>query len=118
MDIEISPNMLASAVAIWGAVKLTLTKVNKYIAKISKLIQPIVEEIDKAGLDGMYSNAEKKAIAIMAVDILEKEGKIKLNFITRRVVRYIINKVASNLATQIKTTDAVKEASLSTPHGV
>ena len=66
-------------------------------AKISPMVQPIIKEVEAAAADGTISLSERKKIAMSAIASAEKQGVIKLNWITRWVLGIIVDKVAQKL---------------------
>lgn len=70
---------------------------NRWIATWSKILQPIVESAENMAKDGIIDKADRKALALQALAILEKQGKVKLNIISRWVVGRLIDDLARNL---------------------
>ena len=89
MNLEMS-SIIGGAVAVGVFIR-------KWANKISKIIQPLVIEAEKLALDGIIDKADRKKLVMKAIELLEKKGLIKLNFITRIIIGRIVNIVASKL---------------------
>jgi alkyl hydroperoxide reductase subunit AhpC len=73
----------------WGA--------DKWV-KLSPMIQPIIQDVEKAyANDGKIIADERKMIAMNAIADAEKKGLIKLNWLTRWVIGRVVDKVAQKL---------------------
>ena len=62
-----------------------------------KILTPLITEAEQMTKDGIIDKSERKELVMMAVKQLEKDGKIKLNFITRWMVKIVVNKIAEKL---------------------
>ncbi len=82
--------MFVSVSAIWAAVKL-------FYKKYEPMIEPMVEEAEKAALDGTITADERKKIVMAGINAAEKEGKIKLNWISRFIISRLVDKIAQSL---------------------
>lgn len=71
--------------------------IKRWTDKLSKVITPLVTEIEKMAIDGVIDKAERKTLAVKAIALLEQQGTIKLNIITRFVAHRIVNRIASRL---------------------
>ena len=76
--------------AIWLAAKKWLDKIKPYIV-------PMVEQAEQRAKDGLIDLDDRKMIVMAGVNALEKDGKIKLNFITRYLVSKVVDRVAQRL---------------------
>lgn len=83
-------SILGSAVFIWFFVK-------QWTDKLSKIIEPLVAEAEQRAKDGLIDKADRKAIVMKAISLLEQDGKIKLNFISRIIVSKVVDRIASKL---------------------
>ena len=90
-------SIAAFAVSIgtfWAAAKVWIAKVKPYIVP---LVNGAEEEYKKAILDGVVTNDERKEIVMAGIAELEKDGKIKLNFITRWLIGKVVDTIAKKL---------------------
>ena len=71
--------------------------IKRWTNEISKVIEPLIGEAEKLAQDGLIDKNDRKKLVMLAIATLEKQGKIKLNIITRWVISIIINKIASKL---------------------
>ncbi|MGD0336709.1 MAG: hypothetical protein ABSB18_06380 [Candidatus Omnitrophota bacterium] len=92
---------IGKALVILGIISL---KIKSIIAwgldkwkKISPTIQPIIEEVEKSAADKIITRDERKQIAMVALANMEKSGALKLNWLTRKLLGVIVNKVAEKL---------------------
>lgn len=83
----------------WAAAKVWIAKIKPYIVP---LINGAEEEYKKAMEDGIVTSAEKKAMVMAGIAELEKDGKIKLNFITRWLIGKVVDKIAQKLPPVVK----------------
>ena len=81
---------LAGAIAVWYVIK-------KYWDNLCRIAEPVVKKYEQQALDGVIDKADRKALAMEAIACLEKDGKLKLNFITRRILSIVVDKVAGKL---------------------
>jgi hypothetical protein len=82
--------VVPSVLALWILVK-------KQIDEYSKIINPILQEVEQRALDGKIDKDDRRKIALCGLKNLEKEGKVKLNFITRIIVVKLIDYLAKKL---------------------
>ncbi|RJO64150.1 MAG: hypothetical protein C4540_04530 [Candidatus Omnitrophota bacterium] len=87
MKLELS---FGGIIAAWYFLK-------RVMHEISKIAEPICEDIEKMALDGVIDKAERKALAMKAIALAEQQGKIKLNFLSRRIVSFMVDRIASKL---------------------
>lgn len=80
--------------AFYAAAKKWVDKVKPYIVP---LINGAEEEYKKAIIDGIISPDERKEIVMSGIAELERDGKIKLNFITRWLIGKVVDKIAQKL---------------------
>ena len=89
MDIKISA-IVAGVLVIWY-------KIKRILDELSKILEPVIKEVEKLALDGAIDRQDRKKVALKIIETLEKEGKIKLNFITRFILSFIVDKIAKRL---------------------
>ena len=87
MKVEIS---LGTVVTVWYFIK-------KWYEAISKIIDPLIQEVEKQAHDGLIDRKDRKAIVMRAISVLEKEGRIKLNFLSRLIISKIVDIIAKKL---------------------
>lgn len=80
-----------------GGIVIAWYLIKKAMDDISKIAEPICVEIEKMALDGVIDKAERKALAMKAIVLAEQQGKIKFNFLSRRIVSFVIDRVAAKL---------------------
>lgn len=80
-----------------SAVLLGWYKIRRILDELSKLVEPLILEVEKMAFDGVIDKAERKTLVMKAIALLEKQGKIKLNFITRITISKIVDKIATKL---------------------
>ena len=69
----------------------------RWLDLFSKIIEPVVVEVERLAQDGTIDKADRKAIAAKAVVIMQEKGYIKLNPISRFIVNKIIDRIAGKL---------------------
>jgi len=69
----------------------------RWINELSKILEPLIEEVEKMALDGVIDKSERKALVMKAISLLEAQKKIKLNFITRIIVSRLVDYIARKL---------------------
>jgi hypothetical protein len=82
--------IIATATSAWYAVK-------RYWDAVSKIVEPLVLEVEAMAQDGLIDKADRKALVLKAIELLEQDGKIKLNPITRLIVGKVVDKIAKKL---------------------
>jgi len=65
--------------------------------RIEPMVKPIIEEAEQLALDGKIDANDRKKLVMSAISILEKDGKIKLNFLERLLIGKIVDIVAKKL---------------------
>ncbi|MDD5387610.1 MAG: hypothetical protein PHQ22_10495 [Sulfuricurvum sp.] len=88
---------VATILIIWNRGKAIAGWIGAKVMKLKPVIQPLIEAVEKAAQDGQITKEERKDIAMLAIDSMEKQGIIKLNFLTRWIVGYVIDKLAAKL---------------------
>lgn len=82
--------IISSILTAWYFVK-------RWINEISKVLEPLIEEAEKLAQDGLIDKNDRKKLVMLAIITLEKQGKVKLNFISRWIISIVINKIAGKL---------------------
>lgn len=80
----------------------------RWIDALSKILAPIVQEIERLALDGTIDKADRKAIALKSVEVLQQKGYIHLNFMTRFIVHRVIDRIAAKLP-DFKVTQNIRD---------
>ncbi len=94
--------------AIIGTVLVVWNRLMVLWNALVKISEPIVKEVEQRAKDGKIDRADRKAIALLAVARLEAEGKIKLNFLSRRIISIVIDHVAQKLPDFVISQGAVE----------
>lgn len=81
---------LAAAVAAWA--KLAL-----WYRAIRNIIKPMIAEAEQRAKDGLIDKADRKAIVMRGIALLEAEKKIKLSWIARKIISKVVDRVAEAL---------------------
>lgn len=81
---------LTSMLAVWGYL-------TKWYFTVKPYLVMVVEKAEQRAKDGLIDKADRKAIAMEMVEELQKEGKVKLNFINRIILSRVINHLAEKL---------------------
>jgi len=79
--------------SVWGWI-ISKRKTWDYLVAV---VTPLIAQAEHMAIDRVIDKAERKQLVLMAVARLEKDGKIKLNFITRKLLKMVVNKVAAKL---------------------
>lgn len=87
MKLELS---ITGILAAWYLIK-------RWTDEISKIVEPLITEAEKLAQDGTIDKADRKKLVMLAITNLEKDGKIKLNLITRFIISKVIDKIAAKL---------------------
>lgn len=82
--------------------------VKKWTDELSKVLQPLCEEAEKLAIDGIIDKADRKILVKKSIKTLEINGKIKLNFFSKLIVSFLIDKVAEKLP-DFKVSQETKE---------
>lgn len=90
MKAETLTGAVSAAIAVWFFIA-------KWFGAASKIVEPLIKEAEKMAIDGKIDKAERKALVMKAVALLEQDGKIKLNFITRFILSRVVDAVAKRL---------------------
>lgn len=89
--------MTQSTVIEIGTILSAIALVKRWYNALSKLVAPLVIEVEKRAQDGLIDRNDRKVIVIQAIGILEAQKQIKLNFISR----YIVSKIADYIAQKL-----------------
>jgi hypothetical protein len=82
--------VIPSVVALWYLVK-------RWVNEFSKIADPLIAEAERLAQDGMIDKEDRKRLVWCALLSLEKQGKIKLNFITKLIAIWLIDRLAARL---------------------
>lgn len=82
--------VLAGALVAWAWIQIWWTRV-------APIIEPIVEEAEQLALDGTIDLEDRKKLVMDTITRLEKEGKIKVGFITKILISKIVDIIARRL---------------------
>jgi len=99
MDIQVIGNN-ATAVKWAGIITALLAayyNVRFWLNKISRIMGPIIKDVEERAKDHIIDKADRKQIALNEVARLEADGTLKLDFVSRFIVSKIINKIAEGL---------------------
>ena len=94
MDINNIWKEITGAIAVIGVI---VAWIKVKIKKWSPILSPMITAAEKACIDGKITKDERKEIVMAGVIAAEKEGKIKLNFITRIIISKVVDKIAKAL---------------------
>jgi hypothetical protein len=83
-------------IASSGILGIYLTA-KRWFAEINKILDPLVQECEQLAQDGVIDKNDRKKLVLSAVANLEKQGKVKLNFITRLIVVKVVDIIAAKL---------------------
>lgn len=72
-------------------------KVSVWIKKFSPIVEAIVEDMEERARDGIISKDDRKALATKFINIILEEKNIKLNFISRKILDILVDKIAQSL---------------------
>lgn len=81
---------LTTILAAWYFIK-------RWYNTISKVIEPLVLEVEKMAVDGIIDKDERKKLVMKAIAILETEKKIRLNFLSRFLISKVVDFIAKKL---------------------
>lgn len=82
--------VIPTLVTLWILIK-------KWIDDYSKVIDPLIAEAEKLAQDGVIDKNDRKKLVWCAIQNLEKQGKVKLNFITRIIAMKLVDYFAQKL---------------------
>jgi len=82
---------------IVGAIAAGWLVFKTWWSRISPIISPIVKEIEEDALTGVINKADRKKIAMDTVNALQTAGVIKLNWIEKLLVSWVIDYIAQRL---------------------
>jgi len=68
-----------------------------WIAKVKPIIEPMILEAENDAKDGVIDLADRKHIVMVGIAAAEKDGKIKLNFLTRWLISLVVDQIAKKL---------------------
>jgi len=83
--------------AIGAGLLVLWWKVKSFWAFWSPVIEALVKEIEEKAKDGVIDKADKKAIALKAIDLIaEKKGK-KIGWLEKVIISWLIDRYAGKL---------------------
>lgn len=88
---------MTKIIAILGTISAALVVIVRWADKLSRIVEPVVKEAEKLALDGKIDKADRKKIALKLLSELEAQGTIKLNFLSRMIIKIIIDIIAKKL---------------------
>lgn len=65
--------------------------------RLSKILSPIIEEVEKAAQDGKIDKSERKQIVLHAIDLAIAKRQIKINFLEKIIIGKVVDYVAGRL---------------------
>lgn len=65
--------------------------------EVLKIVTPLIAASEEMALDGVIDKSERKKLVLEALRILEENGKIKLNWITRLIINRAIESVVKRM---------------------
>ena len=71
--------------------------IKRWLAEIKKILEPLILQCESMAKDGVIDRIERKEILLKAIALLEKDGKIKLSFLQRFFLGYVVNWLAKKL---------------------
>lgn len=83
--------------AIIGSIMAFWLSAKKVYDSLAKILTPLIAEVEQMAKDGLIDRADRKDIVMEAIKILEAQGKIKLNPLTRFLLSMAIDKIAKKL---------------------
>ncbi len=83
--------------ALMTAVVAGYILARRWYERISKILEPVIKEVEALAIDGKIDKADRKKVAMTAVEQLEKEKIIRLSFVSRWIVSLVIDKLAGKL---------------------
>ncbi len=89
MKLQLSA-LIATATIVWW-------KVKSFWAFWGPVVEQIVQEIENRAKDGLIDKADRKAIALKAIDLVaQKKGK-KIDILTKWGISWLIDRYAGKL---------------------
>ena len=82
--------VLATAAVLWAGLQV-------WWAKFAPVIEPIVKEAEQLALDGSIDCADRKKLVMDTIDLLQKNGTIKLGFVEKIIIGKIVDIIAKRL---------------------
>jgi len=82
---------------IFAALLVLWLFIKKWVNNISKIVGPLIEEVELMAQDSQIDKADRKAIVMKAIALLEAQKSLKLNFISRFIVSKVVDRIAGKL---------------------
>lgn len=94
MQINIDTKAIAAGITTiiiaWWRVKVVWNA-------LLKIAEPVIKQAEEMAKDKIINKSERRQLAITMLKAAEDSGKIKLNWITRRLVSWILDIIAQKL---------------------
>lgn len=90
-------NMNFEQTAVVGFLILLWNRAKAIFDDISKIAEPVIKEVEKRAVDGLIDRKDRKAIVMAVILEAEKAGKIKLNFLSRAALSFVVDKIANRM---------------------
>jgi len=88
-------------IATWTAgLGVIVLQIRHWTNILSKYIEPMIVEVEKAAEDGIITRGERKRIAMAGINALEKDGLFKLNILERICLSLTVNWLAGMIPSQ------------------
>jgi len=68
-----------------------------WLNRNKSIIDGIIQRVELAAVDGIIDVSERKSIVMETIADLEKSGRLKLNFLQRKFISIIVDKIARKL---------------------
>lgn len=81
---------VASAIALY---KLAIG----WYSSIEKEVSPLIKRAEELAKDGIIDKNDRQMWVLETIKYFETQGKIKMNFFSRLILKFVINKVAEKL---------------------
>lgn len=101
--------VITGAVAVYFIAK-------HWLDEMAKVLEPVIEEAEKQAQDGTIDKADRKKLVMMAIQELQKAGKIKISPLTRLILPWIVDWLANKLP-DYNVTKSAKEALIDAKKG-
>jgi len=96
--------MSTNAIVIAAGVLAVLSRIKSIVVwcvdkwrGISPVLAPVIAQVESAALDGVITKDERKRLAWTCVSLLEERNAIRLNWLTRKIVNILIDRIAGRL---------------------
>jgi len=83
--------------AVFGGILAAWLFIRKWVARLDKIAEPLVQEAEKRAQDGLIDRQDRKMLVMRAIALLEEQGTLKLGFLSRMVISAIVDRIAGKL---------------------